>query len=107
MAEDRKSQSYYDRNGNAAPLMYGESNQKLEVSSTSILSSVLNEGAVLTIYSDEDAYVAIGDDTVVATDADRFIPGNNIPTEICLGANTYIAMIQRDSSGTAHVHEYK
>jgi len=112
---DRKSAVYYDKNGNPAPLMYDEAYQKITVGAASVASTAMAAGCVITVCSDYDAYLAIGFSDVVATTSDKFIPGSNIPIDICLGEDpdkvkggrTHIAMIQREEGGTAHVTEYK
>ncbi len=64
---------------------------------------------IVSLYSDQDVYIAFGDSAVTATTADHFFPAG-VYYDLSIGSehndhHTHIAVLQSSSSGTLYISE--
>jgi len=102
------SHQILDATGKATPIMEAMTADTISVTVTTAKNTTAyQDGAVITVYSDEDMFYKCGNSDVEATTDDFFMKGG-IPKDIPLGkGNTHIALIRSTADSTAYITVYK
>jgi len=78
--------------------------QKITVSGTTARNGTDFTRKVIRVYSTEDAFIKLGDDTVEATANDHFLP-KEVVDFITVDDSTRLAAIQDSTGGTLYISE--